>query len=247
MKRIIIIGSSFKEGRRIALDFGFDQNAYENFSKKMTALFELENKNISAATHTLETKTTNWDEVINLDPYFNNLEVLKDENEFINLLLNDDVLTSIDVANYILVKNKMTQTRLQKILYFIYADYLLKFNKKIFDDKISAFQYGPIINRIYDKYKNNNDSENDKLLSIDEKYKDALTARLLVGKEGLQKLNFINDELVKYQNLSTEELVALTHKDDTPWSKNYQPDQKFSQISDDDIIKYHKNEDMDLL
>ncbi|MGZ7257928.1 Panacea domain-containing protein, partial [Streptococcus pyogenes] len=43
--------------------------------------------------------------------------------------------------------------KLQKMIYLVYADYLLKTKKALFDEQIIAMQYGPLIPEVYDAYK----------------------------------------------------------------------------------------------
>ncbi len=47
----------------------------------------------------------------------------------------------------------ITNLKLQKILYFAQAYYLAKMNKPLFNDKIEAWEYGPVIPVVYHKYK----------------------------------------------------------------------------------------------
>ena len=48
----------------------------------------------------------------------------------------------------------ITHLKLQKILYYAQADYLVE-NKGIplFEEPIEAWQYGPVVRSVYDKYK----------------------------------------------------------------------------------------------
>lgn len=65
--------------------------------------------------------------------------------------------TAAKVAEYIIYeaqkrKNPVTNTKLQKLLYFVQGSYLIKHNKKAFEDNIIAWKYGPVIKDIYYKY-----------------------------------------------------------------------------------------------
>lgn len=65
--------------------------------------------------------------------------------------------TAAKVAEYIIYeaqkrKNPITNTKLQKLLYFVQGSYLAKYNKKAFEDNIIAWKYGPVVKDIYYKY-----------------------------------------------------------------------------------------------
>lgn len=66
----------------------------------------------------------------------------------------DRDLIGIDVSSYILSKVKCSHLKLEKLVYMCYADYLCKYNEKLFTDKILTYQYGPIVETVYNKYKN---------------------------------------------------------------------------------------------
>ena len=47
----------------------------------------------------------------------------------------------------------ITNLKLQKVLYFAQAYYLAKFNKPLFSDAIEAWEYGPVVPKIYRMFK----------------------------------------------------------------------------------------------
>lgn len=51
-------------------------------------------------------------------------------------------------------KEGITNLKLQKMLYFAQAFFLVKTKKVIFSDKIEAWEFGPVIPSIYHEYKN---------------------------------------------------------------------------------------------
>ena len=249
MKHIIVLGSSFKTGKRIALDFCSDNDKYKKFIEKINCINKSGSKKIMIATHLLTTETGKWDEIVKMDHFFKNIDVIKDENEFIKLILDDNNITALDVADYLLTKAECSHTRLHKILYFMYADYLCLYNKKLFDGTIYAFNYGPVIYEVYKKYSSLKDEEKKNYIVddreiklISKKYKNPVEVRILIANLGVEKINLINEELKKYKNIKTEDLVNLTHKKNTPWSKNYDKGSLFNKIPDSDIRKLHKNE-----
>ena len=63
-----------------------------------------------------------------------------------------------DITDYFLSKtidedSKITNLKLQKLLYYAQGFYLALFDKKLFDEEIEAWQYGPVCVSIYHNFK----------------------------------------------------------------------------------------------
>lgn len=67
-------------------------------------------------------------------------------------------------------------------------------------------------------------------------------SRIISSKDGIKKLISIDKTLDKYGNLFTSELVRLVHSKSSPWSKAGEGELYDKEITDNIIIKYHKNE-----
>lgn len=66
----------------------------------------------------------------------------------------------LDVATYVIkyahnsgCEESMSNLKLQKILYYIQAAFLVEKNKKCFNEAIIAWEFGPVIPEVYQKYK----------------------------------------------------------------------------------------------
>ena len=110
----------------------------------------------------------------------------------------------------------ITNLKLQKILYLAQAYYLAKFKKPLFNDKIEAWQYGPVIPNVYQEYKGNLNNP----ITIPENEASIL-------EDDKEVLKRIWDLFGKY---STTKLVNITHSH-RPWieaskSKNKEITQK---------------------
>lgn len=62
------------------------------------------------------------------------------------------------VANYIIqyaITNKLSLShlKLQKVLYFVQAQFLVNKNKPCFSEQIKAFPFGPVLESVYNDYK----------------------------------------------------------------------------------------------
>lgn len=88
--------------------------------------------------------------------------------------------TANDIANWFLNENRkqlnfedseyITNLKLQKLLYYAQGCYLAKYDKCLFKDEFVAWEHGPVIKAIYDKYKKNGSAG----IQYDEDYDDIL-------------------------------------------------------------------------
>lgn len=125
---------------------------------------------------------------------------------------NIDVLK---VADYILCKaspdigDVITNLKLQKLLYYCQGFILAITGKTLFKDDIIAWEHGPIVKRVYDKYKDNKSSgilPSRKGLAY---YKE-------LKKDGISDI--IDDVWNVYGQFSAWRLRDMTHEE-PPWRK----------------------------
>lgn len=106
------------------------------------------------------------------------------------------------VCNYGIVPEYITNLKLQKLLYFVQAICLMIFDKKAFPEKILAWSYGPVVNEVYQLYKQNHATE----------IKSELGTKDI--SSGLYK---IIDEVVNcYGSIEANKLIDFTHEEE-PW------------------------------
>ena len=113
--------------------------------------------------------------------------------------------------------------KLQKILYFVQAEFLVGMGKACFDDEIEAWTYGPVVPAVYFEYKifgstNIPDQGDNDFESISRQDKDCLDA--------------IIDVAAKY---SASSLVEITHRQ-SPWKNAYRRKDKV--IKQSEIKEY---------
>ena len=116
------------------------------------------------------------------------------------------------VARYLICKfnndgKKITQLKLQKLLYFIEAYYMAKYEKdKLYDEDFVAWTYGPVSKKVYSEYKS---------------YMD-----LNIVEENCQNLQKISDDNILesidkvyslFSDLSSTQLIKITHRQGSPW------------------------------
>lgn len=245
----IFMSSSYSLGTRIALDYIVEdiemQGKLKGYLKRIT---DECGKDVSISTHMIQTDDKTWQSVYSADHFFKDVKVINSVDEFIQLIKKDRQLLGIDVAKYILSKITCTQLKLQKLVYLCFADYLCNTGKKLFEDKIYAFKYGPVIDTVYKKYKKygykpiERDTEDISSKGI---FEMPSKSRILFAEDGTGKLLSIEETLKKYGKKTASELVDITHKENSPWNKTDKGIlKKYPEIKLDIIEKYHKNEEI---
>lgn len=134
--------------------------------------------------------------------------------------------TALRVAEYIIHEAQkrekpVTNTKLQKLLYFTQGVYLAKYNKLAFEDNIIAWKYGPVIKDIYYKYS----LYGAEPIIVVEEYD---------SKISLMLINVIDIVLESFLDVNQTDLIEETIKPGSPWSYNDIDDV----ISIDDIKDY---------
>jgi len=69
------------------------------------------------------------------------------------------MITALNVGNSILSRAfteniDITSMKLQKLIYFVYRDYLKQTNKELFEEKFEAWRYGPVLPSVCQEFKN---------------------------------------------------------------------------------------------
>lgn len=126
---------------------------------------------------------------------------------------------AIDVAAYIIHKantdhnynaNDLTPLKLQKILYFAQGWYLANYGEPLFDDRICAWEYGPVVDSVYHRYKNHPVTQ----IKDDE----AIGDRSAITDSNAKTL--LDEVWDRYKGYNAFELVGRTHVT-RPWEVAY--------------------------
>lgn len=104
--------------------------------------------------------------------------------------------------NYDIVPEYITNLKLQKLLYFVQAICLMIFDKKAFPEKILAWSYGPVVNEVYQQYKQNHASK----INSESNVKNI--------SSGLYKI--VEEVINSYGLFEANKLIDLTHEEE-PW------------------------------
>lgn len=141
--------------------------------------------------------------------------------------------TAKDIAKWMILHNQtfvdngsadlISNLKLQKLLYYAQGVFLAANDKPLFDDDIVAWQYGPVVENVYQKYKKfgSNGIECDKS-----------EAMPIISPEDACLLSEVMDEFGKYSAIG---LMYMTHSE-TPWRTT----DRSEVISKDKIKRYFK-------
>lgn len=244
-KHFMILSSSYSSGTRIAMHYviGEEMNS-QMLADEIKTIKQYCGETVSISTHYVETDSYDWRSVAEKDAFFADVHVVESLVEFVNLISEDRILKGIDIAKYILSVMKCTHLQLEKLVYMCYADYLCLTGKRLFDDRIYAFKFGPVIESVYEKYKGYKEIVDD--VSIDDEStlgskKMPARSRILFAEDGVLKIAQIDSTIAKYGKCTAAELVEMTHVSGGPWdsvSKNG----SYVEIPDDIIIERHFKE-----
>lgn len=246
VKHYILMSSAYTEGTRIALDVTDPEKLNTESIRRIIDRVRRDCGNdVPLSTHLIGTEDKSWESVVKYDPFFEGVKCIDSVEEFSRKIKAGRTLKGLDVATYILSKIKCTHLSLQKLVYFAYADYLCEFSKPLFHDRIYAFRHGPVVDSVYEAYKN---SGSQYVEPLEEPIKDNMVqtgvgemparSRILFAEDGAEKLCSIDKTIQRYGKFSTGKLVDITHRGNSPWS-HVDSSKPYQTISDDLIKTYH--------
>lgn len=151
----------------------------------------------------------------------------------------------LDVCRYVInYSNDMdygiSNLKLQKVLYFIQAVFLMSVSEPCFKERIEAWDFGPVVPEAYREYKRFGSTDIPKISYIVDFDHDNIWNSKIKTYTGdnlkpsdRELINQVVDELADY---SATDLVGLTHRQ-LPWMNAYSP-YKNKEITLDAIKEY---------
>lgn len=140
----------------------------------------------------------------------------------------------IDISNKIIANTEAEQgelisnLKLQKLLYYLNGFFMAAFNKKLFENPIEAWQYGPVVREAYFNYKEFGSGA----ISTPENVK-----IIILPKEDEALFSEVMEE---YGQFSAIKLMNMTHEE-LPWQKTFNENPQ-GEIPDDLILEYFKTQ-----
>lgn len=121
----------------------------------------------------------------------------------------------------------VTQMKLQKMVYFAHGYHLAEYGEPLIEENFEAWKFGPVVQPIYDLYKEYGISP--------------IKSTRSEADKDLEKLDPRARAAIEYTWKATSKLSAMvlsnwTHKKDSPWYKTYRPN-VWSIAIDNNLIK----------
>jgi len=149
-----------------------------------------------------------------------------------NMKIPISLIDSIDTAKYFLSKanndgDLITNLKMQKLLYYAQAWYLVNYGDTLFHEKIAAWNLGPVVPSAYNHFK--------KFGASPIIYKNT-------GKEAdvftKKQIEYLDEFYNIFSKFSAHELVNMSHNE-PPWKDAFENKEK--NISNEVIKKYYTN------
>lgn len=132
----------------------------------------------------------------------------------------------------------LTHLKLQKLLYYAQGICLSKNNHVLFNDKIEAWEHGPVIKKVFNQFSSKGRNE----IVLEDAPIDVLIIREIeADEEARDVLNMTYENFAIY---TTWQLRNMTHEVGSPWYLTYAPN-KNKEINVNLIKKYFDTEVME--
>lgn len=111
-------------------------------------------------------------------------------------------MKAVEVAEFFLTKQSMTNKKIQKLCYYAQAWFYALYNRKLFDEKIEAWVHGPVCPILYREY-------------AEFGYREVPKINKEIKMQETEK-DILNQVWKIYGKLDGDELEVLTHREQ-PW------------------------------
>lgn len=153
------------------------------------------------------------------------------------------------IANYFLDlaekdRKPLSHMKVQKLVYFAHGWHLALYKMPLIDERVQAWEFGPVIRTLYDEFKVfGREAINARAESMDFKGTKIEFFQPEVSADDTQTRRFLDRIWEVYEHLTAYQLSTLTHRKDTPWDKAYSanPGVRNLTIEDNDIKSFFEN------
>lgn len=147
---------------------------------------------------------------------------------------------AINIARYIIKYSnekeyRVSDLKLQKLLYLVQAYFLISLNKPAFFDKIEAWSFGPVVPTVYKKY---NTYGANFIPTPKKELNDDYSVEIIDYERTLSKKSkkLIEKVVDHFKDYTATELIELTQKQ-KPYKQAYSP-KTFNEITPENIKEY---------
>ena len=154
--------------------------------------------------------------------------------------------TAFHIANYFLWRAweegiEITPLKLIKLVYIAYGWNLVlnKDRSKLFEERIEAWKYGPVIPSVYHEFKKfgKKPIPQNEYASILDMKTWKLDSVPMVDNDDVEVLNILSAEWNNYKYKNGEDLISITHDLDGAWDKAYNNGEGVNSVLNEDDIK----------
>lgn len=139
--------------------------------------------------------------------------------------------SSIIIANEFLVlsfddNDLVSPMKLLKLVYIAHGWNLAVYDKKLINEEVQAWKYGPVIRSLYDQVKEYGNTKITSLISISVDFETLESEVPRIPRdtlEGDQALGLIRKVWKAYRHFTAIQLSNMTHQPGTPWFEVYMP------------------------
>ena len=140
------------------------------------------------------------------------------------------LISAVHVANNILKKGaeediSITPLKLQKLVYFVFKDYLQRTGCELFSEQFETWTHGPVVPSIYTEFSSYGDNP------IRSFAKDSRGKTYIVSETGDFK-DSLDTAWGKYKRYTGSELSRFTHQENMAWTKARDNRQRYLNIGD---------------
>lgn len=134
------------------------------------------------------------------------------------------------VANNFLRKGyheniEITPLKLQKLVYFLYREYLKRTNELLFSERFETWKWGPVVPSIYTEFSSYGSNP------IKTYARDSQNNCYFVKENGVFS-ECLEETWETYKYFTGERLSNITHKENTAWSKAKEQKNRYLNIED---------------
>lgn len=140
------------------------------------------------------------------------------------------LITPVCVANNFIKRGKaedieITPLKLQKLIYFLFAEYLKRTGNTLFTEKFETWTRGPVVPSVYAEFSSYGKNP------IETYASDSQGNSYIVTETGVFK-QCIDKIWCQYKDYSGEYLSRLTHQSGTAWSKAKEAQSRYLDLED---------------
>jgi uncharacterized phage-associated protein len=140
---------------------------------------------------------------------------------------------------------EVSNMAINKIVYFMYSDFLLAFSRPLTSSKIEAWKHGPVFRELYHQFSKHGDGPiKEAATRIDPMTGSRVICTMDRESLSRQELNLLTQTALQTLPLSAAKLRQLSHVAGGPWDRVWNHDKTVNtgmQITDEIILEYSRD------